>query len=133
VASMSAQPASRPGRTKPVVGRTPSIPRADGKLRPPAPSPSARKKPATVGEVRLFGLAVTHINCRVLITGLTADGAPDALAASEQISEGLAGHGVSVPLTPPMRDAILRSMARSPPSGLVALRNALASDKRARS
>jgi hypothetical protein len=81
--------------------------------------------------VRLYGCDVTDLNARLLITSLIADGTTVALAAAERVSSALARRDPAG-LPPQMRDAILRSIPRPPPNGLVALRDALTRDQRAR-
>jgi hypothetical protein len=87
---------------------------------------------ATVGRVRLYGVAVTDNNCRLLITALIADGSPAALETADRISAELAQRPATTALSPEGRDALLRSMPKHPPSGLMALQRALLNDQRAR-
>jgi hypothetical protein len=82
--------------------------------------------------VRLYGCAVADQHVRGLVASLTADGQRDAIRTAEAISDGLARHAAVGALSPEMRDAVLRVMAKPPPSGLVALREALVNDQRAR-
>ena len=49
---------------------------------PSPPSPRVGNTIATVGRVRLYGVAVTDNNCRLLITALIADGSPAVLEDS---------------------------------------------------
>ena len=87
---------------------------------------------ATVEPMRLYGIAVTDINCRLLISSLVAEGSPESFEIAERISSGVRVHDATTKLTPAERDALLRNIPRRPASGLVALRVALANDKRAR-
>ena len=82
--------------------------------------------------MRLYGVAVTDNNCRLLITSLIADGAPAALETAERISGELAQRRATTALSPEARDALLRNIPKPPPSGLIALREALVKDQRAR-
>ena len=82
--------------------------------------------------MRLYGVAVTDNNCRLLITALIADGSPAALETAERISRELAQQRPTTALNPEGRDALLRNIPKHPPSGLIALRQALANDQRAR-
>ena len=82
--------------------------------------------------MRLFGVNLSDINCRLLVASLVADATPDALELAERISGGLTRHEPATPLTPADRDTLLRTMPKPLPSGLVALRDALANDQRAR-
>lgn len=82
--------------------------------------------------VRLYGVAVTDNNCRLLITALIADGSPAALETADRISRELAQQPATTALKPEGRDALLRNIPKHPPSGLIALRQALANDQRAR-
>ena len=83
--------------------------------------------------MRLYGVAVTDNNCRLLITALIADGSPAALETAERISGELAQRKATTALNPEARDALLRNIPKQPPSGLIALRQALVNDQRARS
>jgi hypothetical protein len=85
-----------------------------------------------VNGVRLYGIAVSDINCRLLITALIADGDPEALDAAERISGGLRRPDAVTALSPEARDVILLNIPKQPPSGLAALRKALENDQRAR-
>jgi|SRR6187200_2724195 len=101
----------------------------------PAPSSASRRRvpaTATVRGVRLYGVAVTDNNCRLLITALIADGSPAALETADRISGELAHRPVTTALSPAGRDALLRCMPTHPPSGLIALQRALLNDQRAR-
>jgi hypothetical protein len=82
--------------------------------------------------VRLYGVAVTDNNCRLLITALIADGSPAALETAERISGELTQRPATSALSPAGRDALLRNIPKHPPSGLIALRDALVKDQRAR-
>ena len=92
----------------------------------------ASRTTATVRRVRLYGVAVTDNNCRLLITALIADGTPAALETAERISGELAQRKATTALNPEARDALLRNIPKQPPSGLIALRQALVNDQRAR-
>ena len=82
--------------------------------------------------MRLYGVAVTDNNCRLLITALIADGTPAALETADRISGELAQRPAATALSPAGRDALLRNIPKQPPSGLIALRQALLKDQRAR-
>ena len=82
--------------------------------------------------MRLFGVNLSEINCRVLVAALVEDTTPNALELAERISGGLTRHERATPLTPADRDTLLRNMPKPLPSGLVSIREALASDQRAR-
>lgn len=84
--------------------------------------------------IRVWGITVAENHVRTMTIGLLADGQDDALKMAELLSEGLSRGSAAVgPLTPGMRDAVLRTMPSPLPSGLVSLRIALAQDKLARS
>ena len=83
--------------------------------------------------MRLYGVAVTDNNCRLLITALIADGSPAALDTADRMSGELAQRPATTALDPDGRDALLRNIPKHPPSGLIALQQALANDQRARS
>jgi hypothetical protein len=82
--------------------------------------------------MRLFGVLVSEVNCRILISELLADESPQALNLAERLSAALARKEPVAPLVPGERDALLRHIPKKPPSGLVALRDALKSDQLAR-
>ena len=81
--------------------------------------------------VRLYGCTVSDEHARVLVAFLVGSGSGDALAAAEVISGGLSQRASVTQLSPGMRDATCQIL-RSPPSGLVGLRDALTKDQRAR-
>ena len=85
-----------------------------------------------MGRVRLYGVAVTDINCRLLITSLIAEGTPETLGIAERISQGVTQHGSVTALTPAERDALLRSFPKRAPNALQPLHEALQKDQRAR-
>jgi hypothetical protein len=82
--------------------------------------------------MRLYGIAVTDTNCRLLIKSLVADATPETLEIAQRISGGVTQHGATTALSPTERDALLRTIPKNLPNGLVPLREALARDKRAR-
>jgi hypothetical protein len=84
--------------------------------------------------VRVWGISVAGNHARTMSVALLADGQDDAVKVAELLSEALTRQSPAIgPLSPGMRDAVLRTMPRPLPSGLVALRDALAQDKLARS
>jgi hypothetical protein len=83
--------------------------------------------------IRIWGVNIAENHARTLAIALLADERDDALKMAELLSDALTRHADGVgPLTPGMRDALLDTMPRPLPSGLVALRDALAQDKLAR-
>ena len=82
--------------------------------------------------MRLYGLAVSDVNCRLLITSLIAEGTSETREIAGRISAGITHQNGATALKPAERDALLRSIPKPPPSGLVPLRDALTHDQRAR-
>ena len=82
--------------------------------------------------IRLFGVLVFDINCRILIAELLADESRQALKLAERLSAALARKEPVAALVPGERDALLRLIPKTMPSGLLALRDALKNDQAAR-
>ena len=82
--------------------------------------------------MRIYGVDVTDINCRILIAELLADESPAAVSLAERLSAALTRDEPVAPLVPGERDILLGAIAKKPPNGLVALRKALRDDQRAR-
>jgi hypothetical protein len=82
--------------------------------------------------MRLYGVAVSDIYCRVIVSALLTDGTPVALDLAEKMSAGLARREPVAALSIADRDAILKNFPKPLPSGLVGFRDALVKDKRAR-
>jgi hypothetical protein len=82
--------------------------------------------------MRIYGIPVTDINCRLLIAELLAAETPEALNLAERLSNALARNEAVAPLVPGERDILLRNIRKKPPNSLVPLRDALKNDQRAR-
>ncbi len=82
--------------------------------------------------VRLFGVAVSDINYRVLVAALNTGGTPAELELSERMSGAVTFHAPMTALTPADRDTLLRNLPKPVPTGLAELNRALSSDQRAR-
>ena len=92
----------------------------------------SRSNRSSVAGVRLYGIAVSDINCRLLVAALITDGTPAGVELAERMSGSLARHEPVTALSVADRDTILRNFPKPLPSGLVAFQDALAKDKRAR-
>ena len=82
--------------------------------------------------MRIYGIPITDINCRLLIAELFASETPEALNLAERLSDALIRDEAVAPLVPGERDILLRNLPKKPPNGLVALQDALKKDQRAR-
>jgi hypothetical protein len=81
--------------------------------------------------MRIYGIRVSDINCRLLIAQLLAEEITPALNLAERLSEALARNETAAPLVPGERDLLLRNIPKHPPSRLMELRDALRKDKSA--
>ncbi len=82
--------------------------------------------------VRLYGVAVSDTNYRLVVAALIADADPAAKELAERMAGAVTYREPVTPLTPADRDTIRRILPKPPPSGLAELGRALSDDHRAR-